>query len=43
MRDLKKDDVKTAAQTQVNLRKAGLWGRVALITKAQYPSVTECK
>ena len=37
MRDLKKDEVKFVAQTEVNLCKAGLWGRVAMIMKAQNP------
>jgi len=37
MRDLKKDEVKSVAQTQVNLCKAGLWDRVAMIMKAQNP------
>jgi|GEM_PF-1435931 len=37
MRHLKKDEVKSVAQTEVNLCKAGLWGRVAMIMKAQNP------
>jgi hypothetical protein len=37
MRDLKKDEVKSVAQTEVNLCRAGLWGRVAMIMKAQNP------
>ena len=37
MRDLKKGQAKTAAQTKVNLRKAAIWGGTALIVNAQYP------
>jgi len=37
MRDLKKDEVKSVARTEVNLCRAGLWGRVAMIMKAQNP------
>jgi len=37
MRDLKKGRAKAATQTKVNLRKAGIRGRVAAITKARNP------
>lgn len=37
MRNLKEAEIKSAAQTQVNLRKAGSEGEEARTTKAQYP------
>jgi len=37
MRHLKQDEVKSVAPTEVNLCKADLWGRAAMIMKAQNP------
>ena len=40
MRNMKKDQVKSAAQTKANLCKASIWDRVAMITKIQkYPII----
>ena len=43
MRNLKKAVVKFAGQTKVNLRKAGVGGKIAHIIEAQYPLRNQLK